>query len=148
VDFVALLAHSAAAARVVSAAPQDSTVEPVLELLPVLGFPRLDGQVQRRQVMQTIKYYFGNSITALTQAVVTVTKKGQATIPIELRKKHKIGRKVLVIDTDAGVLLKPVADPIVEKGSLKKLFASSDSRELIEEARFTESQKERASKQR
>ena len=43
-DFVALLAHSAAAARVVSAAPQGSTVEPVLELLPVLGFPRLDGQ--------------------------------------------------------------------------------------------------------
>ena len=39
--FLALLADRAAAARVVSAPPQGSTVEPVLELLPVLGFPRL-----------------------------------------------------------------------------------------------------------
>jgi len=44
VDFLALLAHGAAAARVVGAPPERATVEPVLELLPVLRFPGLDGQ--------------------------------------------------------------------------------------------------------
>jgi hypothetical protein len=42
VDF-ALLAHGAAAARVVSASAKGATVEPVLELLAVLCFPGLDG---------------------------------------------------------------------------------------------------------
>jgi AbrB family looped-hinge helix DNA binding protein len=84
----------------------------------------------------------------LTQAIVTVTKKGQATIPSELRKKHKIGRKVLVVDTDAGVLLKPVADPSTEKGSLRELFADTGSRELIKEARSVEHRKERQPRRR
>ena len=84
----------------------------------------------------------------MTQAIVTVTKKGQATIPSKLRKKHKIGRKVLVVDTDSGVLLKAIADPIVEKGSLKGLFAGKGSRDLIEEARSTEYQRERTPRRR
>ena len=42
IDFLALLAHRASAAPVGSAAPQGATVEPVLELLAVLGFPCLD----------------------------------------------------------------------------------------------------------
>ena len=54
--------------------------------------------------------------------VVTVTKKGQATIPKVMREKHKIGRKVLVIDTSQGVLLKPLPDPSMERGSLKREF--------------------------
>jgi len=44
VDFLALLADRAAAAGVVSASSQGSAIEPVLELLAVLGFPRLDRQ--------------------------------------------------------------------------------------------------------
>jgi hypothetical protein len=44
VDFLALLAHCASAASVVSAAPQGPSVEPILELLAVLRFPCLDGQ--------------------------------------------------------------------------------------------------------
>jgi hypothetical protein len=44
VDFLALLADCASAACVVSSAPQGATVEPVLELLAVLCFPRFDGQ--------------------------------------------------------------------------------------------------------
>jgi hypothetical protein len=44
VDFLALLADGAAAARVVGASPQGPTVEPVLQLLAVLGFPGLDWQ--------------------------------------------------------------------------------------------------------
>jgi hypothetical protein len=39
VDFLALLANRATAARVVSAPAQGATVEPVLELLAVLRFP-------------------------------------------------------------------------------------------------------------
>jgi AbrB family looped-hinge helix DNA binding protein len=70
--------------------------------------------------------------------IVTVTKKGQATIPKAFRKKHRIGKKVLVIDTKEGVLLKPVQDPATEKGSLKVLFEDKTSRELVEEARLEE----------
>lgn len=79
---------------------------------------------------------------------MAVTKKGQATIPSKLRKKHKIGKRVLVIDTDAGVLLKAIADPIVEEGSLKGLFAGAGSRDLIDEARSIEYRRERVSKRR
>jgi AbrB family looped-hinge helix DNA binding protein len=95
-----------------------------------------------------LKYYYDNRITALTQAIVTVTKKGQATIPSQLRKKHRIGRKVLVIDTEAGVLLKPVPDPMLDKGSLKELFSGANSRDLVDEARSMEIRKERARRNR
>jgi hypothetical protein len=44
VDFLAVLAKRAAAARVVGAPAKCATIEPVLELLAVLGFPRLDGE--------------------------------------------------------------------------------------------------------
>jgi bifunctional DNA-binding transcriptional regulator/antitoxin component of YhaV-PrlF toxin-antitoxin module len=84
----------------------------------------------------------------MTEAIVTVTKKGQATIPIHMRRKHNIGRKVLVVDTDAGVLLKPVPDPMIEKGSLRKLFEGSSSLDLIDEARAAERKGERSAKHR
>jgi AbrB family looped-hinge helix DNA binding protein len=40
---------------------------------------------------------------------VTVTKKGQTTIPVRLRKKYKIeeGTRLQVVDTEEGILLKP-----------------------------------------
>ena len=40
---------------------------------------------------------------------VVVTKKGQTTIPVKLRRKYKIeeGTKLAVIDTKEGILLKP-----------------------------------------
>jgi AbrB family looped-hinge helix DNA binding protein len=40
---------------------------------------------------------------------VVVTKKGQTTIPVKLRKKYKIeeGTKLQVLDTEQGILLKP-----------------------------------------
>ena len=84
----------------------------------------------------------------MAEAIVTVTKKGQATIPIEMRRKHKIGRKVLVVDTEAGVLLKPVPDPLMEKGSLRKLFDGTGSRDLIDEARVVERRRERTARHR
>jgi len=44
VDFLALLAYRASAACMVCAPPESAAIEPVLELLAVLGFPCLDGQ--------------------------------------------------------------------------------------------------------
>lgn len=43
------------------------------------------------------------------EAEAVVTKKGQTTIPVKLRRKYKIeeGTKLAVIDTKEGILLKP-----------------------------------------
>jgi AbrB family looped-hinge helix DNA binding protein len=65
---------------------------------------------------------------------VVVTKKGQTTIPVKLRKKYKIeeGTKLTVIDTKEGILLKPkktiwdmigaYPDPIISDKIDKLLF--------------------------
>lgn len=79
----------------------------------------------------------------MAETIVTVTKKGQATIPKKLREKHRIGKKVLAIDTKEGVLLKPVQDPRTEKGSLRELFKGKTSKQLVEEARTEEVKKEK-----
>ncbi|MGI0087093.1 MAG: AbrB/MazE/SpoVT family DNA-binding domain-containing protein [Nitrosotalea sp.] len=75
--------------------------------------------------------------------IVTVTKKGQATIPKELREKHKITKKALAVDTKEGVLLKALAGPLAEKGSLKELFRGKTARQLVKEARSEEIKKEK-----
>lgn len=77
------------------------------------------------------------------EVIVTVTRKGQATIPKRLRERHKIGNKVLVIDTEKGVLLKPVPSPLDEKGSIKKFFKGTTSEQLIKEARSEEAKREK-----
>lgn len=79
----------------------------------------------------------------MIETIVTVTKKGQATIPKDLREKHKIGKKVIVVDTDKGVLLKAVPDPSMEKGSLKEFFRGKTVKQLINEARSEEAKKEK-----
>ena len=70
----------------------------------------------------------------MSEAIVTVTKKGQATIPRIMRDKHKIGRKAFVIDTEQGVLLPSIPDPSMEKGSLK----GKTSRDIMNEIRQEE----------
>jgi len=70
--------------------------------------------------------------------VVTVTRKGQATIPKKLREKYGIRRKALVVGTNEGILLRPVPDPSKERGSLRKLFQDKSARKLVEEARKEE----------
>jgi hypothetical protein len=44
----------------------------------------------------------GIVIPSMAGSVVTVIKKGQATIPKKLREKHRIGKKALAIDTEEG----------------------------------------------
>lgn len=78
----------------------------------------------------------------MAQRIVTVTKKGQATIPKQLREKHQIGRKALVVDTEKGVLLKPIPDPLMEMGSLKRFFEGKTSKEIMKQVRKEESERE------
>ncbi len=77
------------------------------------------------------------------EEIVSVTKKGQTTIPKALREKHRIGKKALAVDTKEGILLKAAPDPMMEKGSLQDLFRSRTSKQLIEDARSAEIKKEK-----
>ena len=75
--------------------------------------------------------------------VVSVTKKGQATIPKDLREKFKVGDKVLVVETDEGILFKPLPRPEDEFGSLKDLFEGRSAREILDEARSQDLMREK-----
>jgi len=75
--------------------------------------------------------------------VVSVTKKGQATIPKDLREKFKVGDKVLVVETDEGILFKPLPRPEDEFGSLKDLFEERSAREVLDEARSRDLMREK-----
>jgi AbrB family looped-hinge helix DNA binding protein len=71
----------------------------------------------------------------MTEQIVTVTKKGQATIPKEMRKRHGIVGKALVVEVKEGVLVKPLPQPSAERGSLKSVFGGRTSTEVLVEAR-------------
>ena len=75
--------------------------------------------------------------------IVSVTKKGQATIPKDLREKFKIGNKVLVVETDEGILFKPLPRPEEEFGSLKHLFEGRTAKEILDEARTQDLMREK-----
>jgi len=80
--------------------------------------------------------------------IVTVTKKGQATIPKKLREKFGIKRKALVVGTKAGILLRPIPEPSKERGSLKKFFKGRSAKRLLEEARKEERMREKHLRER
>jgi AbrB family looped-hinge helix DNA binding protein len=75
--------------------------------------------------------------------IVTVTSKGQATIPKEMREKHGVGKKVLVVDVEEGILLKPAPTPSKEKGSLKGLLGAKSARDILAESRSEDRRRER-----
>jgi antitoxin PrlF len=70
--------------------------------------------------------------------VVSVTKKGQATIPKKLRKKYGIKDKVLIEENEKGIILKPLPSPTDDFGSLKIVFKGRTAQELLKEARSEE----------
>ncbi len=70
--------------------------------------------------------------------VVSVTKKGQATIPKKLRKKYGIKDKVLIEENGQGIILKPLPSPNDDFGSLKIVFKGRTAQELLKEARSEE----------
>ena len=75
--------------------------------------------------------------------IVSVTKKGQATIPKRLREKYGIKGKALIEEGEEGIVLKPLPSPAKDFGSLKSIFRGKSSRELLQEARKEEFEKER-----
>lgn len=74
-------------------------------------------------------------MTKLVEKVVSVTKKGQATIPKKLRDKYHIKSKVLIVEEEGKIVLKPFPSPEQEFGSLKTVFKGKSSRKLLEEAK-------------
>ena len=67
--------------------------------------------------------------------IVSITQKGQATLPVEFRKKHGFGNRALVVDTPDRILFKLLPAPSDDAGSLKDLFQGKSSREVLAEAR-------------
>jgi bifunctional DNA-binding transcriptional regulator/antitoxin component of YhaV-PrlF toxin-antitoxin module len=77
------------------------------------------------------------------QRFVGITSKGQATIPAEMRRRYKLERRALIVDTDKGLLIIPAAKPEDEMGSLKELF-NKKAGELLGEARKKDKIREKA----
>ena len=75
--------------------------------------------------------------------IVSVTKKGQATIPKKLRQKYGIKDKVIFEENECGIVLRPAPLPSQERGSLKEIFKGKTARQLLEEARKEEYEEER-----
>lgn len=70
--------------------------------------------------------------------VVSVTKKGQATIPKRLRTKYGIKNKIMFEESERGIIIKAVPSPSEEFGSLKGAFNGKTARELLDESRKEE----------
>jgi antitoxin PrlF len=75
--------------------------------------------------------------------IVSVTKKGQATIPKKLRKKYGIKDKVLIEENEKGIILKPLPSPNDDFGSLKTVFKGKTAQKLLKEARTEEFSKDK-----
>jgi antitoxin PrlF len=70
--------------------------------------------------------------------VVSVTKKGQATIPKRLREKYGITNKVIFEEDENGIKIKALPSPEDDYGSLKGAFGTKTARELLDEGRKEE----------
>jgi bifunctional DNA-binding transcriptional regulator/antitoxin component of YhaV-PrlF toxin-antitoxin module len=79
----------------------------------------------------------------MNSRVVAVTKKGQATIPKVMRDRHKVGERVLAVDVDEGILLKPLPKPSRDRGSLRQVLGKKSAQELLAEARSEDLRRER-----
>lgn len=87
---------------------------------------------------------FGNTVKEMVEIIVSVTKKGQATIPKKLREKYGITSKVLMVEDDEkGILLKPLPSPQEAFGILKPYADGKTARELLEEGRKADYEREK-----
>ncbi len=75
--------------------------------------------------------------------VVSVTKKGQATIPKRLRDKYGIKNKVIFEENECGLVIKPVPSPHDLMGSFKAYAKGKTAHQLLEESRKEEYAEER-----
>ena len=71
------------------------------------------------------------------ESEVVVTKKGQTTIPVQLRKKYKIeeGTRLEVIDTEQGILFKPKKSIWDTVGSGSKFATVEEMNKLLDKLR-------------
>jgi bifunctional DNA-binding transcriptional regulator/antitoxin component of YhaV-PrlF toxin-antitoxin module len=79
----------------------------------------------------------------IKQKIVSVTKKGQATLPKEMRERHGIGRKALAIETLEGILIKPLPKVEEEMGSLREIFKGKTARGLLADAQRRDAEREK-----
>ncbi len=79
----------------------------------------------------------------IKEKVVSVTQKGQATLPKEMRERYGIHKRALAIETPRGILLKSLPSVEKEMGSLKELFPEKTAKDLIAEARRADKKKDR-----
>lgn len=75
--------------------------------------------------------------------IVGITSKGQATIPADMRRRYKLEKRALIVDTDKGLLILPSPKPDDEMGSLKGLF-DMKAGELLRESRKKDIIREKA----
>ena len=86
----------------------------------------------------------GITVDEMVEIIVSVTKKGQATIPKKLREKYGITNKALLVEeVGKGIWLKPLPSPQEEFGSLKHLFPGKTAHEIIEEGRKEDYEREK-----
>ena len=75
--------------------------------------------------------------------IVSVTKKGQATLPKEMRERKGIGRKAVAVETREGILIKRIPAVEEEVGSLKGLFKEETAKDLLAEGRREDRRREK-----
>ena len=68
---------------------------------------------------------------------MVVTRKGQTTIPIELRTKYRIeeGTRLEVLDTQDGILFRPKKSTLDLAGSGSKYATPDEMKRLLEKLR-------------
>jgi AbrB family looped-hinge helix DNA binding protein len=68
---------------------------------------------------------------------VVVTRKGQTTIPVQLRRKFKIeeGTRLEVIETEEGILFKPKKSTWDLAGSGARFATPEEMKELLDKLR-------------
>jgi AbrB family looped-hinge helix DNA binding protein len=71
---------------------------------------------------------------------VVVTRKGQTTVPVELRKKYGIseGTRLLVEDTGKGILFRKTTSTLELIGSGAKQASVEEMKQLLDEMRAEE----------
>lgn len=71
------------------------------------------------------------------EAEVVVTRKGQTTIPAELRRKYKIeeGTRLEVVETPEGILLKPKKSTVDLASSGAKYATPEEMKRLLDKLR-------------
>jgi AbrB family looped-hinge helix DNA binding protein len=71
------------------------------------------------------------------ESEVVVTRKGQTTIPVQFREKFKIeeGTRLLVVETDEGILFKPKKSTWDLAGSGSRFATPEEMKKLLDKLR-------------